>query len=55
MLEELRPYLPQFAGKSVRPTPTIFIPPDCQTVEVPLDPALAIHKRFGTLINQPVA
>jgi alpha-galactosidase len=53
MLEELRPYLPQFAGKSVRPTPTIFIPSDCQPVDVPLDPALAIHRRFGTLINQP--
>lgn len=53
MLEELRPYLPQFEGKSIRPTPTISIPSDCQPVDVPLDPALAIHKRFGTLIHQP--
>lgn len=52
MLEELRPYLPQFEGKSIRPTPTIFIPPDCVGVDVPLDPALAIGKRFGTLIEQ---
>ncbi|MEI6431185.1 MAG: alpha-glucosidase/alpha-galactosidase, partial [bacterium] len=52
MLEALRPYLPQFAGKSVRPTPTIFIPADVTPIDVPLDPALAIGKRFGTLINQ---
>jgi alpha-galactosidase len=52
MLEALRPYLPQFVGKSVRPTPTIFIPADVTPIDVPLDPALAIGKRFGTLINQ---
>ncbi len=52
MLEELRPYLPQFEGKSVRPTPTIHIPADCKAVEAPLDPALAIGKRFGTLIER---
>jgi len=52
MLEELRPYLPQFAGKSLRSTPTISIPADCAAVDVPLDPALAIGKRFGTLIEQ---
>jgi alpha-galactosidase len=52
MLEELRPYLPQFAGKCLRPTPTISIPADCRAVDVPLDPALAIGKRFGTLIEQ---
>jgi alpha-galactosidase len=52
MLEELRPYLPQFAGKSLRATPTISIPKDCIAVDVPLDPALAIGKRFGTLIEQ---
>ncbi|HEV2473745.1 MAG TPA: alpha-galactosidase, partial [Chthonomonadales bacterium] len=33
MLEELRPYLPQFAGKSIRPTPTISIPADCRAVD----------------------
>ncbi len=52
MLEALRPYLPQFEGKSIRLTPTIHIPADCVPVDVPLDPALAIGKRFGTLIEQ---
>ncbi len=52
MLEALRPYLPQFEGKSIRATPTISIPSDCVPAEVPLDPALAIGKRFGTLIEQ---
>lgn len=52
MLEALRPYLPQFEGRSIRPTPTISIPTDCKAVDVPLDPALAIGKRFGTLIAQ---
>jgi alpha-galactosidase len=52
MLAELRPYLPQFEGKTIKPAPTINIPPDCQPVDVPLDPALAIGKRFGTLIEQ---
>ena len=48
----LRPDLPQFEGKTLRAVPTIHIPPDCQPVDVPLDPALAIGKRFGTLIEQ---
>ena len=52
MLEAQREWLPQFAGKSVRPTPFISIPENVAPVEVPLDPALAIGKRFGTLINQ---
>ena len=52
MLEALRSYLPQFAGKSLRPTPIISIPENCAVIEVPLDPALAIGKRFGTLIEQ---
>jgi alpha-galactosidase len=52
MLDALRPYLPQFDGKALRATPTIFIPSDCIAVHVPLDPALAIGKRFGTLIEQ---
>ena len=54
MLTELRPYLPQFDGKSLKQTPTISIPADCVAVDVPLDPALAIGKRFGTLIEQKV-
>ncbi len=52
MLQELRPYLPQFEGKELRPTPIISIPENCAAVDVPLDPALAIGKRFGTLIEQ---
>jgi alpha-galactosidase len=53
LLEAQRPWLPQFAGKSLAPRPVISIPADCRPVEVPLDPALAIHKRFGQLISQP--
>jgi alpha-galactosidase len=49
MLEAQRQWLPQYKGKSVRPTPTIEIPMDVKTVEVPLDPALAIANRFGKL------
>ena len=52
MLEAQRRWLPQFEGKSIRPAPTISIPPGCQPVDVPLDPALAISKRFGTLMEQ---
>jgi alpha-galactosidase len=52
MLEELRPYLPQFEGKSLRQTPIIPVTADTIGVEAPLDPALAIGKRFGTLIEQ---
>jgi alpha-galactosidase len=51
MLEAQREHLPGFAGKRVAPKPVISIPPDCQAVDVPLDPALAIGKRFGTLIS----
>ena len=49
MLEAQRQWLPQFAGKSVRPTPAIEIPADVKPVDVPLDPALAIAHRFGKL------
>jgi len=52
MLEAQRRWLPKFAGKAITPKPTIVIPPDCKPVDVPLDPALAIGKRFGTLIEQ---
>ncbi|MHC4716846.1 MAG: family 4 glycosyl hydrolase [Planctomycetota bacterium] len=52
MLEASRPWLPEFEGKTIRPTPTISIPPDCKPVEVPLDPALAINQRFAKLIEQ---
>jgi alpha-galactosidase len=52
MLEAERRWLPQFEGKSIRPAPVISIPPDCLPVDVPLDPALAIGKRFGTLLDR---
>ncbi|HEV7301163.1 MAG TPA: alpha-galactosidase [Tepidisphaeraceae bacterium] len=54
MLEAQRSWLPQFAGRSIRSAPTISIPADVRPVEVPLDPALAIHKRFGQLVSQNV-
>ncbi|UVI28558.1 alpha-galactosidase [Paenibacillus spongiae] len=49
MLEAEREWLPQFAGKLPRPTPTITIPADVERAEVPIDPALAIFSRFGDL------
>jgi alpha-galactosidase len=52
LLEAERPWLPQFEGKCIRPTPTISIPKDCCAVDVPLDPALAINRRFATLLQQ---
>ena len=42
-------YLPQFAGKTLRATPMIEIPPNVPRQDVPLDPALAIANRFGKL------
>ena len=52
LLEAEREWLPQFAGRSVAPKPAIAIPAECQAVDVPLDPALAIGKRFATLVTQ---
>jgi len=52
MLEAEAQWLPQFEGKKLRPTPFISVPPDVKRAEVPLDPALAIGKRFTTLITQ---
>jgi alpha-galactosidase len=52
MLEAQRPWLPQFEGQTIRATPTINIPQGCQPVDVPLDPALAISKRFGELMER---
>ena len=49
LLEAQRAGLPQYAGKSVRPTPIISIPPEVQRVPVPVDPALAIMARLGKL------
>lgn len=45
-------WLPQFEGNGLRPTPNISVPAGTVPVEVPLDPALAIGKRFGTLVTQ---
>jgi len=52
MLEKERPWLPQFKGKKIAAKPTIKIPKNCKPVQVPLDPALAINKRFGDLISR---
>lgn len=49
MLDAQKQYLPQFAGKTLRPVPTISIPKGTVAVEVPLDPALAIANRFSKL------
>ncbi|HHW10840.1 MAG TPA: alpha-galactosidase [Firmicutes bacterium] len=47
-------WLPQFKGKKPKETPHISVPPGVQRVPVPLDPALAIGKRFGMLINREI-
>jgi alpha-galactosidase len=49
MLEAESQWLPQFAGKKLRPTPVISIPKDVKHANVPIDPALAIFARFGEL------
>jgi alpha-galactosidase len=49
MLEAEKQWLPQFAGKTLRSTPTIQIPKDVKRADVPVDPALAIMARFGEL------
>lgn len=55
MLAAQAEWLPQFSGKRLRPTPTIHVPANVERAEVPLDPALAIGKRFTTLITQGTA
>ena len=50
MLEAEKQWLPQFAGKKLRKTPVISIPKDVERAEVPVDPALAIMARFGSLL-----
>lgn len=52
LLEAQRPWLPEFDNRQLRPIPTISIPRNVKPIEVPLDPALAIHKRFGQLVSQ---
>jgi alpha-galactosidase len=49
MLEAEARWLPQFAGKKLRPLPAILIPKNVKRREVPLDPALAIANRFMKL------
>ena len=53
MLEASRQWLPQFEGRTVRPTPKVDIPADVEPVEVPLDPALVVAHRFGELAQGP--
>jgi alpha-galactosidase len=53
MLKAEAKWLPQFAGSELRSVPNIPVPDGTVPVDVPLDPALAIGKRFGTLITQP--
>ena len=49
MLVAEKKYLPQFAGKKLRPIRAINIPKNVKRAEVPLDPALAIANRFMKL------
>ena len=49
MLAAEAEWLPQFGGRLPRPTPRITVTPDVQRVRVPLDPALAISARLGSL------
>ncbi|MBN9663550.1 MAG: alpha-galactosidase [Acidobacteria bacterium] len=52
MLETQREWLPGFHGRYIKQKPVISIPADCEPVDVPLDPALAIGKRFSTLLER---
>ncbi len=52
MLAAEQAWLPQFAGKTLRPTPAIETPPGTAHADVPLDPALAVVHRFGELANR---
>ena len=49
MFEAQKQWLPQFEGKTIRPTPTVDIPRDLKPADVPIDPALAIMARFQEL------
>ncbi|MCL2059175.1 MAG: alpha-glucosidase/alpha-galactosidase [Oscillospiraceae bacterium] len=52
MLEAEAEWLPEFHGKTLKKTPDISIPPGTAPVPVPLDPALAIRRRFMQLSGQ---
>lgn len=52
MFEAERKWLPHFEGKKIRPKPAINIPPECKPVEIPMDPAQAILRRFIELVER---
>ncbi|HUU91147.1 MAG TPA: alpha-glucosidase/alpha-galactosidase, partial [Phycisphaerae bacterium] len=52
MLAAEAKWLPDLAGKQLRPTPAISVPKDVEPVSVPTDPALAVASRFGSLLAQ---
>jgi alpha-galactosidase len=52
LLEAQRRWLPQFEGKSIRPTPDIVIPEGTEAMHAPPDPAQAILKRFMKLAEE---
>jgi len=54
MLEAEREWLPQFTGKQIQPRRTISIPKGCKEVDIPMDPAQAIMKRFIKLAEQKI-
>ena len=49
LLDAEAEWLPNFAGKRPRPTPTIVEPAGCVRAKVPTDPALAISSRLANL------
>ncbi|HSV85508.1 MAG TPA: hypothetical protein VLH85_02965 [Levilinea sp.] len=49
MLEAEKQWLPQFAGKTIKPTPTFSTPKDVKHAAAPIVPPLAIFARFGEL------
>jgi len=49
MLEAERQWLPEFEGRKLPARPVVEISADVKTVDVPLDPALAIANRFQEL------
>jgi len=49
MLEAQRRWLPQFEGSGIRRVAPVHIPVNVEPRKVPVDPALAIARRFGEL------
>ena len=54
LLDAEKEWLPQFENKTLAVCPSIDIPDSVMSVDVPLDPALAIANRFGVLAEQKV-